>query len=102
MQGGGAKHSLSYWNRNDNNDDDKYDEDDNNDDDDIADGDYTQNSRKSSFSLRYLEQNLLAKTTWMRLYISHLILYWEQIFIRDSLKSTETIKTHLMWYKNLI
>ena len=116
MQGGGAKHSLSYWNTDDNDDEDKYDEDDNNDDDDNADGDYTQNSRKCSFSLRYLEQNLFAKATWMRLYISHSILCFparaprdsawrgvgvpawrmrrEQIFIENSLKAKKTIKTH--------
>ena len=40
MQGGGAKHSLSYWNTDDNDDEDKYDEDDNNDGDDNAGEDY--------------------------------------------------------------
>ena len=69
MQGGGAKHSLSDWNEDDDDDDDKYDEDDNNDDDDNADENYIQNSRKYSFSSQYLEQNLFAKATWMRLYI---------------------------------
>ena len=60
MQGGGAKHSLSYWNTENNDDDDEYDEDDDNDDDDNADGDHTQNLRKCSFSLRYLERKLFA------------------------------------------
>ena len=61
MQGGGAKHSLSYWNtENDDDDDDEYDEVDDNDDDDNADGDHTQNLRKCRFSLRYLERNLFA------------------------------------------
>ena len=55
MQGGGAKHSLSYWNKDDDDNDDKYDEHDNNDDDDNADGDYTPNWRKCTFSLHYVE-----------------------------------------------
>ena len=59
MQGGGAKHSLSYRNK-ENDDDDEYDEDDDNDDDDNADGDHTQNLRECNFSLRYLERNLFA------------------------------------------
>ena len=60
MQGGGAKHSLSSWNK-ENDDDDKYDEDDDNDDDDNADGDYIQNQRKYTFSFRYHERNLFAR-----------------------------------------
>ena len=61
MPGGGAKHSLSHWVKEED-DDNEYDEDDDKDNDDIddnADGDYTHNWRKCSFSLHILNGTFL-------------------------------------------